>query len=293
MKTLKAGCVLVDLQENKIGLVYRKSKKDYSFPKGHLESGESLEECAIRETEEETGRRCYIICKKELGILRYVTPAGEDVENYMYLAIDAGESRKVILESLKEELVWADIENTSELLSYDDLKEFWNDNKEIIKHEIEKQNKTIFEEIKIEELEKALKLVKEVFDEFEAVDYSNEGVTSFYKFANYETIREMLKKNLKMIVAKQNEKIVGVIAYRDYSHISMLFVDKEYHRQGIARRLVIEMEKDCLKNNKQLTEITLNSSPYAIDFYHKIGFKDISEEKIVDGIRFTPMKKEI
>ena len=36
--------------------------------------------------------------------------------------------------------------------------------------------------LKIEELQETLNLVKRVFDEFEAPYYSQEGVESFYKF---------------------------------------------------------------------------------------------------------------
>ena len=53
----KAGTVLVDLKNKKVGLVYRTRPQDYSFPKGHIENGETAEECALRETEEETGRK--------------------------------------------------------------------------------------------------------------------------------------------------------------------------------------------------------------------------------------------
>lgn len=44
----KAGCILINLDNSKIALVLRDG--DYSFPKGHLENGETIKECAIRET---------------------------------------------------------------------------------------------------------------------------------------------------------------------------------------------------------------------------------------------------
>lgn len=42
MKVEKAGCILINKKNNKIGLVYREKQKDYSFPKGHKEDGETL-----------------------------------------------------------------------------------------------------------------------------------------------------------------------------------------------------------------------------------------------------------
>ena len=53
--TLKAGTILIN--KDNICLIYRDIHNDYSFPKGHLEKNESLKECDIRETEEETKRK--------------------------------------------------------------------------------------------------------------------------------------------------------------------------------------------------------------------------------------------
>ena len=122
MKILKAGTVL---QNKEICLVYNKDDKSYAFPKGHLEKDETLQECAIRETEEETGHTCSLINEKEIGILKYVTPAGEDVELHLYLAKDTGIVTRKINPKDKEETLWIDIEKVEEKILYQDLKELW------------------------------------------------------------------------------------------------------------------------------------------------------------------------
>ena len=40
----------------------------------------------------------------------------------------------------------------------------------------------------------------------------------------------------------------------------------------------------------QAMELTLNSSPYGLPFYLRLGFFPLSEEQEINGIRFTPMK---
>lgn len=47
------------------------------------------------------------------------------------------------------------------------------------------------------------------------------------------------------------------------------------------------------RKNGDNYKITVNSAPFAIDFYHKIGFKDTGKEQTVDGIRFLPMQISI
>lgn len=46
--------------EAEVLLIYRGARRDWSFPKGKLERGETDEECALREVEEETGLRCEL-----------------------------------------------------------------------------------------------------------------------------------------------------------------------------------------------------------------------------------------
>ena len=121
----KAGTVLVNTRNNQVGLVYRKKKGDLSFPKGHLERHESLAECAIRETEEETGRKCHLLSEKPIYVMSYETDKNEKVDNYMFLALDDGVSN--FISDDPEVLVWVDMENVENLLVYQNLIEFWQE----------------------------------------------------------------------------------------------------------------------------------------------------------------------
>ena len=135
-------------------------------------------------------------------------------------------------------------------------------------------------------LEESLDVVKKTFDEFEACDYSKEGVEEFYKFIDIDNIRSLLKGNFKLLMVESYERVIGVMGYRDNCHISLLFVDKKHHHQGIAKTLFEKMKKDV----SELTNIiTVNSSPYALGFYKKMGFIENGELEIVNGIKFIPM----
>lgn len=124
MEVKKAGCVLVDKKNKKIGLIYRQKQQDYSFPKGHMEKGETLIECAIRETIEETKRECEIVLEEPLMIEKYIDSNGHDVVMYYYLAIDKGPSDNACEDT--HNLIWTDLDMVEKTLSYESLKIVWN-----------------------------------------------------------------------------------------------------------------------------------------------------------------------
>lgn len=138
------------------------------------------------------------------------------------------------------------------------------------------------------EWETAMELVWRTFLRFEAPEYSEEGRNAFLEFISGDKLYQMfLIGEYPMWVALDGDKIVGVATIRTRKHISLLFVDEEYHRQGIGTLLVKSMQEYCLDGGD--VKLTVNASPYGEPFYHSLGFLDTEPRKLTDGIIYTPM----
>ena len=141
--------------------------------------------------------------------------------------------------------------------------------------------------------EPAMKLAWETFLIFEAQEYGEEGIESFRDFISDQRLKNMfLKGEYQMMVALHEEKIIGFITVRNRSHISLLFVDKKYHRQGIGS-ILIEKMGEYLITEVGVDYMTVDSAPYALEFYHKLGFWDLAPRQQKQGIIYTSMKKNL
>ena len=128
----------------------------------------------------------------------------------------------------------------------------------------------------------ALKLGWEVFLEFEAPDYPQQGVDEFRRFLDDEV--ELGK--LRFFGILEQGGLAGVLAMRQ-THISLFFVRKEFHKQGMGRALF-----QFMLEQTGYRRVTVNSSPYAREVYRKLGFIPTAAEQITNGIRFIPMVSE-
>lgn len=137
-KAIKAGCILINTSTKQIGLIHRIKQDDYSFPKGHKEEDESVIDCAIRETIEETQRLPEILAT--LPEQKYTDSKGDESTVYWFLARDLGESHAKIDEELKHELIWVDLDKVKETLSYENLKELWDESKEKVEKYLKELN---------------------------------------------------------------------------------------------------------------------------------------------------------
>ncbi|WP_232664300.1 NUDIX hydrolase [Pseudonocardia sp. TRM90224] len=115
-----AGCVLwrpgddfATGGEPQVALVHRPRYDDWSFPKGKLDTGETMSAAAVREVEEETGHRVRL--GSALGDVRYEVADGRKIVRYW-----AGEAVGGAFEPNDEtdELRWVPASSAARLLSY-------------------------------------------------------------------------------------------------------------------------------------------------------------------------------
>jgi len=104
-------------------LLYRGKQKDWGFPKGHVEMGETGQEATIREIKEETGLDIRVL--GELPHLRYTLLLGDEAELSMFLATPLSLDQKLTKENTTDDLRWIPISEAENLFSYKNLKDYF------------------------------------------------------------------------------------------------------------------------------------------------------------------------
>ncbi|MBM6689752.1 MAG: dihydropteroate synthase [Candidatus Fusobacterium pullicola] len=139
------------------------------------------------------------------------------------------------------------------------------------------------------EINKALKLVWDVFSESEAFNYNRKGVEEFRKFLDY---RDLIN-TFDIYGTYDKKELIGVIALQDGQHICFFFVKNSYQKRGLGRKL---FEK-VLKITKE-KEITVSAPPCSVEVMKNLGFVPTDSEQNINGIVIIPMvyerdKKEV
>ena len=131
-------------------------------------------------------------------------------------------------------------------------------------------------------INEVIQLIKQTFLEFVAPDYDESGINNFFKFAEDED----LLKQLVLYAALHNNKITGILAVDDkLNHICLFFVDKDFQNTGIGTSLF----KRFL-NESTPKVVTVNSSPFAVKVYEKLGYTATGSSQVSDGIVYIPMR---
>lgn len=140
--TNRGGCIIISKENPRnIAVIYNNYGKLFSFPKGHLEKGETIEECALREVSEETGLSVKIIEPlKEFTCASIYDP--KDIAKVFFFLADSLDDN--INRSLKIEnhinLLWVDYIEVLNLDLAPSFKEFYKNNYKKIENYINQKN---------------------------------------------------------------------------------------------------------------------------------------------------------
>jgi 8-oxo-dGTP diphosphatase len=104
----------VVLRDGTVAIAHRPRYDDWSFPKGKLERGETWEQAALREVEEEIGVHCRL--RRELRPAVYDVTKGRKVVRYWLMEPEAGEFHP---NQEVDEVRWLSPTEAAGLLSYD------------------------------------------------------------------------------------------------------------------------------------------------------------------------------
>lgn len=142
-----------------------------------------------------------------------------------------------------------------------------------------------------EEWTPAMSMIWKTFLKFEGNVYTPEGIRNFLDFiTDEELLQSFFAGEYLLLVALDKGKIIGAASVRDNNHLSLLFVDEKYHKQGVGRAL---MDTLCfyLKTEQGESYMSLKSAPYAVGFYERLGFEATGPQEHYSGIHVTPMEK--
>lgn len=137
-------------------------------------------------------------------------------------------------------------------------------------------------------LKEALALVRDVFWDFVAPSYSDDGVMEFTDYIRFENIRAEIDAGRFLLWGGYvSGRLVGVLGVRPPNHISLMFVARAYQHKGVATALFRQAKAFFQKLG--CAEISVHSSPYAVGIYKMMGFVPTGPEVEENGIRHTPM----
>jgi GNAT superfamily N-acetyltransferase len=146
--------------------------------------------------------------------------------------------------------------------------------------------------MKQEEIQAVSDLVFRSFKNNVVSYYSEEGVETFFDYANPKALGERFLKDHFVLVAVKKQALVGMIEIRNNRHISLLFVEPMQQEKGIGKGLLEQASARARQSDPESKGLTVNSSPNSVEAYKRFGFAltDSFQEK--NGIQFLPMMLE-
>jgi GNAT superfamily N-acetyltransferase len=131
-------------------------------------------------------------------------------------------------------------------------------------------------------------LLRRAAEEFILHESTPEDGAVFLVEQGEQAMRAFLATGYVYHVAEIDDELAGFIAVRERSHVYSLYVDKAFHRRGVARRLW-EAARDAALGPGHPGAFTVNASNHAVPFYAALGFVPTAPTQ-VGIVRYNPMR---
>ncbi|MFC4931262.1 GNAT family N-acetyltransferase [Massilia sp. GCM10023247] len=125
--------------------------------------------------------------------------------------------------------------------------------------------------------------------EFIVHESPREGACTFLRENDEAGLRAYVRSGHAYHVALEEDELAGFIAIRNNDHLFHLFVDRRWHRQGLARRLW-EVARSAAIERGGSGSFTVNASSYAVPVYEAFGFERTGPLQCVKGLTVNPMR---
>jgi len=143
------------------------------------------------------------------------------------------------------------------------------------------------------DIKEIAQLFYETIQEINSKDYPKDEIDDWSSWReDFDRWAEEIEK-FYFIVARIDDKIVGITSLSSDGYLDLLFVHKDFQRHGIARQLLSEIERKALEQKNDL--IYSDVSITAKGFFEKYGFivekQQLKKSKKKELINFKMTKK--
>lgn len=145
---------------------------------------------------------------------------------------------------------------------------------------------------KNKDAEEVFNFIKKGFQDINSPYYSQESIIEQIES---NTPEKLIEKSIKVnyFVVTEKNKILGIGGF-DKKKIFTFFVDSEYHRKGVGRKIMLKVLSEARK--KGIKKLDCWSTFYAERFYSSFGFERIKKFTLAckqSSIDFILMRKEL
>ena len=135
----------------------------------------------------------------------------------------------------------------------------------------------IFKKATLSDLEEMQTLFVETIQSVCKNDYNQEQIKAWTSgVKNKERWTEVIEKQF-VLLAIINNQIAGFGTLKDGNYIDFFYIHKDFQRQGIANKILTELELEAKKYNSKIitSDISITAKPY----FEKKGFIIKAEQK--------------